>query len=290
MHGLGKFDAALDSVALISLIESISMELLLLPPGSFGSFCFVRVPAFLGPSPPVVCFCALLSRLVWDSLYGSWLIRRGPSPIFSRFMMWLISIHRLTVWHWYHSLNASSWCCLPAPLGASVFFRVPASLVPASPVVWFCFSVLASLGQHLVLLGSRFLWVPHNPFCAFAFLSWLLWDSFWFVSDLVSLGPSTLLCAFVLYCPGFSMTVFCGSWLILNPSVFYRDAWFVWFRCTTWQSGIDIIHWMHLKRTCSCCLPAPLRASVLLVSRLLWVPPHALCGFASLSWLLWDSI
>ena len=178
MHGLGDFDAALDSVALISLIECISMELLLLPPGSFGSFCFVRVPAFLGPSPTNVCFCALLSRLVWDSLYGSWLIRRGPSPIFSRFMMWLISMHRLTVWHWYHSLNAPSWCCLPDPLGASVFLgsrllwfpptrcvnllfcpgssgaafssiRFPVSLGSSQSLLCFCFSVLSSLGQLL---------------------------------------------------------------------------------------------------------------------------------------------
>ena len=147
MHGLGDFDAALDSVALISLIECISMELLLLPPGSFGSFCFVRVPAFLGPSPPIVCFCALLSRLVWDCLYGSWLIRWVSSPIFSRSMMWLISMQRLTVWHWYHSLNTFSCCLLPAPLGASVF------------------------------LGSRLLWFPPHPLCDFAFLSLLLWGS-----------------------------------------------------------------------------------------------------------------
>ena len=31
--------------------------LLLLTPGSFGSFCSVRIPASLGPSPSLVCFC-----------------------------------------------------------------------------------------------------------------------------------------------------------------------------------------------------------------------------------------
>ena len=37
----------------------------------FGTaFCFVRVPASLCPSPRLsVCFCALLSRLLWDSLF-----------------------------------------------------------------------------------------------------------------------------------------------------------------------------------------------------------------------------
>ena len=41
------------------------------------------------------------------------------------------------------------------------------------------------------------------------------------------MGPSPLSCAFVLYCPGFSGTTFCGSWLTLilifptnNPTVF----------------------------------------------------------------------
>ena len=45
---------------------------------------------------------------------------------------------------------------------------------------------------------------------------------------------------------------------------------------------------MHHKSTCFCCLPASLGASVLLVSRHLWVPPYAFCGFAFLSRLLWD--
>ena len=46
---------------------------------------------------------------------------------------------------------------------------------------------------------------------------------------------------------------------------------------------------MHLRSTCCCCLPAPLGASVLLGSRLLWVPPHPLCVSALLPWLIWGS-
>ena len=58
-----------------------------------------------------------------------------------------------------------------------------------------CFTVLASLGQHFVLLGSRLLWVPPHPLCSSAFVSWLLWDSLRFVRDPASLGPPPLLCA-----------------------------------------------------------------------------------------------
>ena len=94
-------------------------------------------------------------------------------------------------------LKSTCWCCLPAPLGASV------------------------------LLGSRLLWVPPHPLCASALLSWLFWDSFCFFRVPASMGPSPLSCAFVLYCPGFSGTTFCGSWLTLvlifptnNPTVF----------------------------------------------------------------------
>ena len=53
--------------------------------------------------------------------------------------------------------------------------------------VFLCFTLPASLGQLLVLLGSRLLWVPPQPLCASAFLSRLLWDSFSRV--LAYLGP-----------------------------------------------------------------------------------------------------
>ena len=58
-----------------------------------------------------------------------------------------------------------------------------------------------------------------RPLCASAFLSWLLWDRFCFVRVPASLGPSPLLCFFVLYCPGFSGTAFVllGSRLLWVP-------------------------------------------------------------------------
>ena len=90
-----------------------------------------------------------------------------------------------------------------------------------------CCCCLPALLEASVLLGSRLIRVPPHPLCASAFLSWLLWDSFCFFRVPASLGPSPLSCAFVLYCPGFSGTAFCGSWLTLvlivttnNPTVF----------------------------------------------------------------------
>ena len=142
----------------------------------------------------------------------------------------------------------------PQPLCASAFLswllwdslcfvRDPASLGPSPLIV--CLTVPASLGQHFVLLGSRLLWVPPQPLCASAFLSWLLWDSLCFVRDPASLGPSHLIVCFtvpaslgqhfvlfgtrllwvpppycLLYCPGFSGTAFCSVWVpaSLGPS------------------------------------------------------------------------
>ena len=73
----------------------------------------------------------------------------------------------------------------PCSFGSFCFVRLPASLGPSLPVVCFCISFLASLGQLLVFR------VP------------------------ASLGSSPLSCAFVHYCTGFSGKAFCGSRLIL---------------------------------------------------------------------------
>ena len=99
-----------------------------------------------------------------------------------------------------------------------------------------------------------------------------------------------LLCSFVLQCPGFSGTVFRGSWRIWVPSAFFS-------RCMVW---VILMHhltawlWYHSLNASQEHLlllpPAPLGASVLLGSRLIWVPPHPLCASAFLSWLLWDSL
>ena len=55
------------------------------------------------------------------------------------------------------------------------------------------------------------------------------------------------------------------------------------------DSSIQISCWTTVANEIYQFLPAPLGASVLLGSRLLWVPPHPLYASAFLSWLLWDS-
>ena len=194
----------------------------------WDSFWFVREPASLGPSPLLcafVLYCPGFSMTVflWVLTYP------GPFRFLSRCMIWLISMHHLTVWHWYHSLNASQkhlQLLPPGSFGSFCLARVPASLGPSPSVVWFCFFVLASLGQHLVLLGSRLLWVSPNPLCAFDFLSWPLWYSFCFVSVLASLDPSpnsVLLCFTV---PAPLRQAFAGPGLSGSLPLFSRDAWF----------------------------------------------------------------
>ena len=141
---------------LYHLLNASQEYLLLLPPGSFGSFCFVRVPASLGPSPLIVSFCALLSRLLFC---GSWLIR-FISPLFSICIVRVNSMHQLTAWNLYHTLNAPQEDLLQLPLGlfqSFCFVRLPAFLGPSCGFVF--------LGQHFVLLASRLLWVLPHPVC-----------------------------------------------------------------------------------------------------------------------------
>ena len=139
-------------------------------------------------------------------------------------MVWVIWMHCLTAGHLYHLLNESQEHLFLLPhgsFGSFCFARVPASLGPSPPFLWFCFSILASQGQLFVLLGTRLLWVPPHPLCDFDFLPGLLWDSFGFLRVRASLGPSALLRAFVLYCPGFSGAAFSRSCLIRVSSPFF---------------------------------------------------------------------
>ena len=118
------------------------------------------------------------------------------------------------------------------------FVRFPASICPSQPLVCFCFSIVASLGQFLVLSGTRLLWFPLHPLSDFAFLSWRLRDCFGFLSVPASLGPSPLMCDFVLYCPVFSGTVFSGFWLIRVSSPLFSRCivWVIVIYClTAWQ-------------------------------------------------------
>ena len=83
-------------------------------------------------------------------------------------MVWLISMHRLTAGHLYHSLNASQEHLLllpPGSFGSFCFVRVPASLGPTNPCVLLVFCPGFS-GIAFVLLGSLILWFP-PPYCVF---------------------------------------------------------------------------------------------------------------------------
>ena len=73
-------------------------------------------------------------------------------------------------------------------------------------------------GTPICFFGIRFLWVTPHPLSAFAFLSWLLWDSFYCLRVPDSLGPLHTLCA-LLFCAGFSGTAFVmlGSRLLWDP-------------------------------------------------------------------------
>ena len=115
------------------------------------SFCFVRFSASLVPSPLLCSFVLYCPDFSGTVFRGPWLIL-VPSPLFSRCMVWVILMHRLTAWPWYHSLNASQEHLLLMPPGSFESFcsvRIPASLAPSPSLVCFCFSVLASLGQFL---------------------------------------------------------------------------------------------------------------------------------------------
>ena len=201
---------------------------------------------------------------------GSWLIGI-PSPLFSKCMVCVISMHQLTAWRLYHSLNASQEHLLllpPGSFGSLCFVRVPASLGPFPPLVFvllfcpgssgtaFCsVRVPDSLGpatscvlllfcpgfsgRAFVLLGSLLLWVPPHTVCDFSFLSRLLSDSFGFLMVTASLGPSAFLRFVLLYCPGFSGTVFCGSWIIWIPSPFF-------LRCMVWVISMHHLTAWHL--------------------------------------------
>ena len=123
MLGLGDFDAPLDSVTLISLIECISRALTVAASRLlWDNFRFLGVPSSRGPSPSLVFAFAFLSWFLWDS---------------STFFRVLLQ----------------PFCGLilcPGLSGATFYsVRVQAFLSPSPPLVCFCFSVLVSLGQLL---------------------------------------------------------------------------------------------------------------------------------------------
>ena len=173
--------------------------LLLFCPGFSGTAFVLLGTRLLWVPPPLLC--ALLSRLLWDSILfclGPGFSGSLPNPCvlllfcpgFSGTAFVLLGTRLLWV-------PPPLLCALLSRLlwDSLCFVRDPASLGPSPLIV--CFTVPASLGQHFVLFGSRLLWVPPQPLCASSFLSWLLWDSFCFVRFPASLGPSpyrVLLC------------------------------------------------------------------------------------------------
>ena len=84
--------------------------------------------------------------------------------------------------------------------------------------MWFAFLSWLLWYSILIFFGSRLLWVTPHHLCAFAFLSWLLGDSFYCLRVPASLGPLNLLCA-LLFCAGFSGIAFVllGSRLLWVP-------------------------------------------------------------------------
>ena len=169
----------------------------------WDSFSFVRVPYSLGPSSSLVCFCVTLLAALGKLfvLLGTRLLWVPPNPLSAfAFLPWLF---------W------DSFC----------FLRVPASLDPSHLLCGLLFCP-GFPGTAFVLLGSWLLWV-HPPYCLLlgfsvpatrgqSFPGHVLSGSFQQVPGFsVSFTP---LCAIVLCCPGFSGTVFCGSWLIWIPS------------------------------------------------------------------------
>ena len=175
-----------------------------------------------------VCYRALLSRPLWDSLLRARFIRVN-STLFSRSLglcdfdapldsvaltsliecisrALAIAASRL-LWETFCFIRvptslcpSSSLACfclsVLASLGHLIFFWDPASLGPSQQIVCFCFSVLAYLGQLIIFMRPGFSRSLPIPCVLFAFLSWLLQDSFCFFRIPASLGPSTLLVCF----------------------------------------------------------------------------------------------
>ena len=129
----------------------------------------------------------------------------------------------------------------------------------------FCFFCVGFSGKNFVLLGSRLLLVTPRPLCAFAFLSWFLWDSFCFVRVQASLGP----------CPTLVWFVFL-SWLLWYRILFFFGSRLLWVTPHP-LCAFAFLSWL-LWDSFSCSrVPASLG------------PLCPVCAFAFLSLFLWDN-
>ena len=225
MHGLGDFDATLDSVAMISLFDYISIALTVAASRLlWESFCFVRVPASLGRSPLISCFCALMSRLLCDSIlwvlnytgsFGSFLEMPGlgdfDAPLDIVALKSLIKYISRALAVAASRIIWESFC----------FVRVPVSLCPSPLIVSFCalmsrllcdsilrvlnypisfpcFIKMHGLGDfdaplYKVALISLIEYISRSLTVA---ASRFLWVSFCFVRVQSSLGPTLLIASF----------------------------------------------------------------------------------------------
>ena len=99
-------------------------------------------------------------------------------------------------------LKSTCCCCLPDPLGEHPISWGPGLSwsLPTPCVV--CFSVVASLGHHFVFFRVPTSLSPSPPYLWFSFLSWLVFLGSWPLWIL----PHPL--CDLLFCPGFSGTMF----------------------------------------------------------------------------------
>ena len=154
----------------------------------------------------------------------------------------------------------------------------------------FCFYCPSFSGT--AFCGSRFLWVPSHALCAFGFLSWLLWDSFYWFRVPASLGlcPSLVCSCFsrlvslgqllVSLGPGFSWTAICRFWLIRVPFTLFPEM----HGLRDFDAALDSVALISLINYISRVLAVARsgyfgRASVLSGFRPLWAPPLFLSAF-----------
>ena len=151
------------------------------------------VSASHGLSHFIVCFCALLSRHLRDSLLRV-LAYLGPFLSFLEmnclgdFEAPLDSVALLSV---IECIARALAVDASGSFGRASFFLGSLPLwVPPQPLCLLLFFCPDFSGTALVLLRSRLLGIHPHPLCAFAFLSWLLLDSFCVLRIPASQGPS----------------------------------------------------------------------------------------------------
>ena len=136
------------------------------------SSSFVRAPASLDPSSYLLCSCFFVLASLGQPfvLLGSRLPWVSPHPLCAFVFFVLASLGRRYFVRFPGSLGPSPPLVCFAFLSwllsdSSSFVRVPVSLDPSPSLLCFCFSVLASLGQSFVLLGTLGLSPPLVCFC-----------------------------------------------------------------------------------------------------------------------------